>query len=157
MRQGLPLTQKASENSNKSSPPSPPCVRRKEMGFPDVQLYQVTTCERPPCSLQRGHSPIMWVLMGSPPHPTWPLPPRPTRPWWEARPVALPDSFLPAGPALHGCHGNPSLCQWGLLFPHHHLSLGPEPLQGGPGSYQTEGRFPEAQQGPGPRPGIDSC
>lgn len=75
MRQGLPLTQKASENSNKSSPPSPPCVRRKEVGFPDVQLYQVTTCERPPCSPQRGHSPIMWVLMGSRPTPHGLCPP----------------------------------------------------------------------------------
>lgn len=75
-RQGLPLTQTASENSNKSSPLSPPCVRRKEVGFPDVQLYQVTTCERPPCSPQRGHSPIVWALVGSPPHPTWPLPPQ---------------------------------------------------------------------------------
>lgn len=81
--------------------------------------------------------------MGGAPHPTWPLLPRPTLPWLEARPVALPDSPPASWPG-------PALLPWqsfsmsmGLLLLLH-LSLGPEPLQGGPGGCQAEGRFPEA-------------
>ena len=113
-----------------------PCVTREEVGFPRRQSWPVTawgvvptpSSERPwPCHVG-------------------PLRPSPTSPWWEARPAALPDSIPASWPALHGCHGNPAACQQGLLLLLR-LSLGPEPLQGGPGGCQAEGRFPAGPSG----------
>lgn len=101
----------------------------------------------------------MWALLSPPAPPMWPLRPSPLPGGKPAPPLCsaglCQTPLLPAGLAPHGYHGNPSASPWGLLLPLY-LSLGPEPLLGGPGGLRAAERFSEAPWGPGSRPGPDS-